>query len=126
MQPILGIHESALLFRARRTEVLSANLANVDTPNFKARDIEFTESMRAAADGQRMISTHPRHLSPGPTAESTGLKYRHPHQPSLDGNTVESDLELARFAENAVAYQASLLFINGRIATLRAAITGGR
>ena len=129
MDPIFGIHEQALLHRARRSEVLSANLANSDTPNFKARDIEFRRpdfgaSMRAAADGTRVFRTHARHLGAQAAGGIDDLKYRNPHQPSLDGNTVETDLELARFAENAVAYQASLMFLNGRIASLRAAISG--
>jgi flagellar basal-body rod protein FlgB len=126
MDPIFGIHESTLLFRAQRLEVLSANLANADTPNFKARDIEFSYSMSSVADGTRMIATHARHIAPTAAGNAGDLRYRNPFQPSLDGNTVESDLELARFAENSVMYQASLLFLNGRIAGLRSAITGGR
>ena len=126
MEPIFGIHESALLFRARRMDVLAANLANVDTPGFQARDMEFTDAMRSAAGTTRMITTDPRHLRGARAESAADLKYRVPHQPALDGNTVESDLELARFAENSVAYQASLLFINGRITTLRTALTGGR
>jgi flagellar basal-body rod protein FlgB len=71
-------------------------------------------------------TTHPRHIALDPLSRGDELKYRVPHQPSLDGNTVESDLEQARYAENAVSYQASLLFIGNRISTLRAALTGGR
>jgi len=121
MDPILGVHGSALLFRAARMDVLATNLANADTPHYKARDMEFS----AALDGLRtgMLRTHARHIEP-PQMAAGDLQYRMPHQPSLDGNTVESDLELARYAENAVAYQASLLFVNGRIATLRQALTG--
>jgi flagellar basal-body rod protein FlgB len=126
MESVLGIHESALLFRARRMDVLAENLANVDTPNYKARDIEFSHALEAANSGARLVTTNPRHLAGTQAEHSTPLQYRVPHQPSLDGNTVESDLELARFAENAVSYQASLLFINRRIAGLRTAITGGR
>ena len=124
MESIFGIHESALLFRARRMDVLAANLANADTPHFKARDVEFDRVLEAADTSLRR--THAQHLAPGGSASSAALQYRVAHQPSLDGNTVEADLELARFAENAVAYQASLLFLNGKISTLRAAISGGR
>lgn len=131
MESLFGIHEPALLFHARRSEVLSANLANVDTPNYKARDIEFDAgrfdaAMRSAVEPVRVTRTNARHLSAPGASGDTPLRYRNPHQPSLDGNTVESDLELARFAENAVRYQASLLFLNGRISTLRTALTGGR
>lgn len=126
MEPIFGIHESALLFRARRMDVLAANLANVDTPNYKARDMEFSRAMESAAGQGRLVTTHARHMRGAAAATPDDLMYRQPYQPSLDGNTVESDLELARFAENSVAYQASLLFINGRISSLRSAISGGR
>jgi flagellar basal-body rod protein FlgB len=123
---ILGIHESALLYRARRMEVLATNLANADTPNFKARDVEFAGVMATFGDRPRVARTDARHISGRDDAVEGALRYRVPHQPALDGNTVESDLESARFAENAVAYQASLQFIDGRISTLRLALTGGR
>jgi flagellar basal-body rod protein FlgB len=108
-------------------DILAKNLANADTPNYKARDVEFAAELdRAGGGAVRMTTTQPRHLRSGHATAGEAPKYRYPHQPAQDGNTVEADLELARFAENAVAYQASLLFLNGRIATLRAAITGGR
>ena len=127
MESILGIHEAALLHRARRMEVLAANLANADTPNYQARDLTFSavldERMSAA---QQLKTTDARHLAIEPHSALDLLQYRIPHQPSLDGNTVEADLELARYAENAVSYQASLLFASGKISTLRAALTGSR
>lgn len=127
MDSILGVHEAALIHRARRTEVLAANLANADTPNFKARDLDFAaaldDSLAAAA---KLAVTNSRHLDGGAALDQAALKYRNPYQPSLDGNTVEADLELARYAENAVSYQASLMFVNGKINTLRLALTGGR
>jgi flagellar basal-body rod protein FlgB len=126
MDSILGIHESALLFRARRMDVLAANLANADTPQYKARDMEFASVLDGAGADARLKVTNPRHISSNPIDNSAALKYRIPHQPSLDGNTVESDLELARYAENAVSYQASLLFAGDRIQTMRAALAGPR
>jgi len=127
MDSILGVHEAALLYRARRMEVLAANLANADTPSFKARDLDFAAVLddRLAA-ARTLTTTNARHLRVAAPATHDELKYRIPHQPSLDGNTVEADLELARYAENAVSYQASLLFASGKIATLRTALTGGR
>ena len=127
MDSILGVHEAALLYRARRMEVLAANLANADTPSFKARDLDFAAVLddRLAA-ARTLTTTNARHLRVDAPATHAELKYRIPHQPSLDGNTVEADLELARYAENAVSYQASLLFASGKIATLRTALTGGR
>jgi flagellar basal-body rod protein FlgB len=126
MDSILGIHESALLFRARRMEVLAANLANADTPHYKARDLDFSSALDGARGATRLTRTNPRHIQPEASTAGDALKYRVPHQPSLDGNTVEADLELARYAENAVSYQASLLFATGRISTLRTALAGSR
>ena len=125
MESIFGVHEAALLFRARRMEVLAANLANADTPRYQARDLEF-RSVLDNATRTRFATTHPRHIDAPEVAAGPELKYRIPHQPAQDGNTVEADLELARYAENAVAYQASLMFLNGKIASLRSALTGSR
>jgi flagellar basal-body rod protein FlgB len=126
MESIFGVHEAALSFKARRMDMLAANLANADTPHYKARDMEFDAALERAASATRLAATHARHIRSGPLADDGTVKYRVPHQPAQDGNTVEADLELARYAENAVGYQASLLFINGRIATLRAALGGSR
>ncbi len=126
MEPIFGVHEPALLIRASRMVVLARNLANADTPNYKARDLDFTTALSRAGRGSvRLTSTHERHLGTADLVTEDELKYRVPYQPAADGNTVEADMELSRFAENAVAYQVSLLFLNGRISSLRAAITGG-
>lgn len=126
MDSVLGIHESALLFRAKRMEVLGTNLANADTPNYKARDMEFATVLRGMDNGVAVRTTDARHIGGTQFAHEPALQYRNPHQPALDGNTVEADLELARYAENAVAYQASLQFATGKIATLRSALAGVR
>jgi len=127
MDSVLGIHAYALTLRAQRTEVLAANLANADTPGFKARDFDFGEALgRANGTGMALKTTRPQHTGGGAARATESLGYRNPYQPSLDGNTVEAEQELARFAENAIAYQASLMFINGRIRGLRSAITGGQ
>jgi len=127
MESVLGIHEAALSFRARRMEVLAANLANADTPHYQARDLTFSavldERMSAA---RQLATTDARHIRIDPLASRETLQYRNPHQPSLDGNTVEPDLELARYAENAVSYQATLLFASGKISQMRMALTGSR
>jgi flagellar basal-body rod protein FlgB len=126
----LGIHPAALKLQSRRMEVLADNLANVDTPNYKARDIDF-QSALAAATGQAqgtatLATTDPRHIgADAATADgSAGLKYRVPLAPSLDGNTVDSELEQAAFAENTVRYQATLTFISTSLRNLMTAITG--
>ena len=116
MNSILGIHESALLLHAKRMDILAGNLANADTPGFKARDFDFQAALQSAARATRDPSDVSR--------VRDRLEYRVPYQPSQDGNTVETDMELARFSKNVVSYQASLMFINGRISGLRTAITG--
>jgi flagellar basal-body rod protein FlgB len=127
MESVLGVHEAALLFRARRMEVLAANLANADTPRYQARDVEFADVLDGVtATAGRLKVTNPHHIESEFHVERDALKYRIPHQPSQDGNTVEADLELARYAENAVSYQASLLFASNRISTLRTALVGAR
>jgi flagellar basal-body rod protein FlgB len=128
---IFGIHEQALLLHGQRLGVLATNIANVDTPNYKARDIDFSavlshsEDASGAAAPLSLSVTQASHisLSDGPSG-GADLKYRNPYQASLDGNTVEMPVEQAAFSENNVRYQASLGFINGRIAELTLAING--
>ena len=122
----LGIHPKALALGARRLEVLAANMANSDTPGYKARDIDFRSALREAAGaaaGGRLERTHTRHL-PGQAAAAERLQYRVPSQPALDGNTVDAELEQTAFAEAAVRYQASLDFLASRIDGLRKALRG--
>lgn len=125
----LSQHENALKFRARRNQVLSANIANADTPGYKARDLDFDAALkRATGNGVRLMATSDRHIGAGTTTAamtSEQLKYRVPTQPTLDGNTVETDVEQAAFAENALMYRASLAFLDGQIRSLRYALKGG-
>jgi flagellar basal-body rod protein FlgB len=122
----LGVSPQALALRAQRTELLSANIANADTPGYKARDIDFAAAMRSASGQQEaMLRTHERHMNAaGSTGTSPEPMYRMPSQPSLDGNTVETQREHAEFMDNAIRYQASLNFLDGRIRSLRTAIRG--
>lgn len=124
---IFGIHETSIALRAQRAEVLADNLANVDTPNYKARDVDFASvlrGMKASTDHRSLKATHIRHFASSDSASSAHgeLQYRVPMQPSLDGNTVDSELEQARFMENALRYQASLTFLDGRIKGLLSAL----
>ena len=123
---IFGIHERALLLQGQRLGVLATNLANADTPNYKARDIDFSEVLARTADGPLPIqATQAAHitLSTGALPQDD-LKYRNPYQASLDGNSVEMPVEQAAFSENNVRYQASLTFINLKIAQMQLAIAG--
>jgi flagellar basal-body rod protein FlgB len=123
---IFGIHESALKLHAQRASVLASNLSNADTPNYKARDLDFAAVLRGEGDKSSMalMQTSSRHLALSGSSTEADLKYRNPFQPSLDGNTVEVPVEQSAFAQTAVRYQASLMFINRRIAGIESAITG--
>ena len=125
---VFGIHANALELRARRAELLANNLANADTPNFKARDLDFRSVLGAegAAREVSMQRTASGHIASGQSVggfDDVTLKYRVPTQPSLDGNTVDEQREKSEFAANAVRYMASLQFmekkISGLIRTLR-------
>lgn len=123
---VLGIHAQALQLKARRAEVLAANIANADTPGYQARDFDFRQMLdREQASAVRMQATQQGHMRPDaglvPEAE---LLYRVPSQASLDGNSVDSQLEHAAYTENALEYQASLQFLNGEIKRLMSAIKG--
>jgi len=127
LEQIFGVHERALLLRGERSGVLASNLANADTPNYKARDFDFSAALAASGTPTSLplAGTSPMHISTGGGSNIRGdLKYRIPYQPSLDGNTVEAPVEQSAFSENAVRYQASLMFINRRIASLESALTG--
>lgn len=123
---LFGIHERALVLHAQRAEVLAANLANADTPGYKARDFDFKALLNSEMSSSTPLkTTAERHIQPesGPVPPSQ-LLYRIPSQPSLDGNTVDTEREHVAFSTNAVEYQASLSFINSKISSIRKAIKG--
>jgi flagellar basal-body rod protein FlgB len=121
----LATRTQAVSLRAHRAQLLASNLANGDTPNYKARDFDFATALKQL-NGEHaavMRPTHSAHIG-ARGVERVNLGYRVPTQASLDGNTVESDLERARFAENALRYQASLQMLNSRITGLIKVIRG--
>lgn len=121
----LGIHPQAVALRSQRAEILAANLANADTPGYRARDIDFRQVLGAHGAGTRMRTTRAGHHVDGPnTHRGVALKYRQPHQASLDQNSVDSQAERAAFLDNAMRYQASVTFLNGRISGLITALRG--
>lgn len=126
MENLFGIHATALKLRGNRAELLAANIANADTPNYKARDIDFKKALRmASANSAELVTTHGRHIdSSGNSKMGAKILYRTPTQPSLDGNTVDLQTERAEFLENSMMYQASLRFLNGKISGLTTAIRG--
>ena len=131
----LGVHEQALYLRSHRAEVLGNNLANVDTPNFKARDVDFSSLLEQAKQRQnkgsvadvqasKPLRTDERHMTLGFNGSENELLYTQPTQPSIDGNTVEEHQEMARFAKNGMDFEASLYFLNSKFKGLQAAING--
>lgn len=126
----LGNHEQALAIHSRRLKVHAANLANAETPGYKARDIDFKAALQQASAGRDSVglkTTHASHLGGTggtPTAAQAELQYRIPNQPSLDGNTVDVQMEQTAFAETAVRYRASLQFLGGRFTGMINALRG--
>jgi len=131
LDDMLNFNTQALRIREQRQQVLASNIANADTPNYKARDLDFKTALQSAlqgtsaTDGTALATTAPGHLAgnPGVAAEA-GLLHRTPAQGSVDGNTVNMDAERAAFADNAVHYEFNLTRITQQIKTMMAAIQG--
>ena len=130
----LRFHESALTLRAQRQQMLASNIANADTPNYKARDIDFGKTLQAAmqrpANGASapgtLLTTSPLHLTGKHGANATELmgQYRGVVQGSVDGNTVDMDVERNQFTDNALRYEAGITLISGQIKSMLTAIQG--
>lgn len=124
------VQQAALNLRAQRQTVLASNIANADTPHYKARDMDFRSVLGDALAGRKsgdlsLARTSATHLAPqGPNGSTVGLRYRAEYQGAVDGNTVNMDVERAAFAENAVHVEALLTFMRGRFKDLQAAIQG--
>ena len=126
----LGIHEDALNFRAQRAEVLANNIANADTPNYKARDLDFAAVLAEQSEKQGgkpfgLNRTDSQHIAAdGIQLADPGLRYRTPFHPSIDQNSVDMQQEQANYAENAVQFQASFTFLNSKFKGLIGALRG--
>lgn len=135
LDDLLRFHQQALSVRGFRQQLLASNIANADTPNYKARDINFTTAMQTAlaqsgegaAPATALTTTSPGHLgangSQG-TLDSAAVLYRTADQGSVDGNTVDMDMERAQFTDNAVHYEANLTMLDHQIKTMLAALQG--
>ncbi|MCU4118012.1 flagellar basal body rod protein FlgB [Variovorax sp. N23] len=125
----LNFNREALNLRAQRQEVLASNIAHADTPNYKARDIDFSSRLTEAVERGRasqsmsMSVTSSRHIRAEAQAmPDQNLLYRVPNQSSIDGNTVEMDVERINFADNALRYESNLTVIGSKIKTLLSAV----
>ena len=127
---IFGIHENAMRLQGRRAQLLSQNLANSDTPNYKAKDIDFKAALKSAASGNlqtQLKATQKGHIQPkGFLMGMMGAEelYRQPMQASLDGNTVEPHVEMGEFTENSMRYLMTLRIMSGRVKSTLSAIRG--
>lgn len=122
--------QAALNLRAARQELIASNIANADTPNYKAKDIDFVKALQGALEGSgeklQVAVTSPQHLAGGSGESVMGapVQYRKPLQPSADGNTVDMDVERAQFADNALRYEASVRFISDKAKEVLSALQG--
>jgi flagellar basal-body rod protein FlgB len=121
----LGIHEQALQVRSRRLEVLAQNIANADTPNYKARDLDFRAVLSdVGRQDNAMVSTQSQHFDTAQDLPVDGMRFRTPFNTSFDGNTVEISVEQAQYGKAAADYQATLNFLENRISGIRKALKG--
>ncbi len=130
---VLGFHQAALALRAQRQQVLASNIANADTPNYKARDVDFAKALQAALanpngeGGAGLSRTAPAHFEASKPSSLIGgapLLYRTGSQGSVDGNTVDMDVERNQFIDNALRYEAGVTLINAQLKNLMAAVQG--
>jgi flagellar basal-body rod protein FlgB len=119
----LGVHAQALGLRSKRMELLARNIANADTPHFKAKDIDFRSVLKQSRE-DALNSTHNLHMKIAMEEDSGGEKYRVPFNASFDGNTVEMNVEQAKFGQVAADYQTTLNILENRVSGIRRALRG--
>ena len=119
----LGVHAQALGLRSKRMEVLARNIANADTPHFKAKDIDFRSVLKQSRE-DALNSTHNMHMKIAMEESPSGEKYRVPFNASFDGNTVEMNVEQAKFGQVAADYQTTLNILENRVSGIRRALRG--
>ncbi|MBU2977920.1 flagellar basal body rod protein FlgB [Alteromonas sp. C1M14] len=130
LDKLVGFHQKALNIREQRMEVIAGNLANANTPGYKARDIDFQRAMESAQTSQRtgsMARTHEAHYNGKLNTTSFDVDFRIPNQPDTgDGNTVEVQTERNEFLDNGMRYQASLQFLESKLKGMKKALSGGQ
>ena len=124
LKEYLGFSATALNLRERRNNIIGSNIANAATPNYKARDINFEQILKAKEGEGNLRNSSQRHIAFAGAATSERLQFRQSMNPSVDGNTVELSVEQMEFSENSLRYASSLNFLNSRISGLMSAIRG--
>jgi flagellar basal-body rod protein FlgB len=119
----LSQHTTALDFRAKRQQVIASNMANVDTPGYKAVDLAFPAQLQRAKQAELpMAGTHSGHINAGNTPSEGALVYRTASQQSIDGNTVSGQAEMAKFTDNALRFEAALKGVSQEMKRIRASL----
>jgi flagellar basal-body rod protein FlgB len=129
LDKLVGFHHKALNVRSQKMEVIAGNLANANTPGYKAKDINFKQAMESVSAGQstRGDKTHYKHYDIGQSMQSRLVQYRSVQQPDTgDGNTVDAQVERNHFLDNGMRYQASLQFLSGKFKGMKKALSGGQ
>ncbi len=131
LDSLLKFQQTAMRLRETRQELIASNIANADTPQYQARDIDFSKALYNALGNQgHDLALTPSASAPlsdktsGESVEGTPILYRSALQPSADGNTVNMDVERAQFSENTIRYEASMKFVGQQIKDVLAALTG--
>ncbi len=120
----LGLHAKALSVRSQRVEVLAQNIANADTPHFKARDLDFKQMLQQVSDDSLQVTRSQHFEAPAAGPLTPGMMYRVPFNAAFDGNTVELHIEQAQYGKAAADYQATLNFLQNDVSGLRKALRG--
>ncbi len=128
INPLSNLHARSMAVQQQRMDVLASNIANADTPNYKARDIDFAKVLAGAQANSgaelTLAATNPNHAAGSASSSALPMSFRVPLQPTVDGNTVDEQVEQAAFADAVLHYQASLSFQSGDMKSLNTAITG--
>ncbi len=124
----ISFMRNALNLHAQRQQLLAGNIANADTPNYKAVDIDFAKTLQAAMGPNQPVvlaTTAPGHIQSA-NSNPLGAKtmYRDAVQPSIDGNTVDMDVERAQFIDNSIRYQFALDRVSGKFQDMQTALKG--
>lgn len=130
---LFGIHDDALMLQERNLKLRAENIANADTPGYKAREMSFDRAMESALQTKstadpgspgRLLTNDPRQIGGVASSSSVQEGYSIPDQPALDGNTVDLDRERVGYTQDAVGYQTTLSFLNSRISGIKSALKG--
>jgi flagellar basal-body rod protein FlgB len=123
----LGVHPQAMLIRSQRAELIATNIANADTPGYKAKGIDFASALNAARSNQQsgntMVTTDSKHIAGGSRNVGNSELFRVPNQTDTgDGNSVDIQVERNLYTQNSMEYQASLQFLSGKFKGLKKAL----